>query len=178
MKIVFSITKDRDRRRGHGAFGGAHPQGRKDSGRRRAQGGQLPEPPDGCEPLCRDRQGVPAPVRRLRGHQDFDHRGIGDRDRVRDCAVFWLPGHLRQEEQDQEHRRGRVYLQGGVLHPRQGLRHHRGQGVPAPGGPGAAHRRFPGQRQRPAGADQAGGGRGRHPGGRGYSLSLGSPDRG
>lgn len=46
-----------------------------------------------------------------------------------------------------------------------------------PGGPGAPHRRFPGQRQRPAGADQAGGGRGRHPGGGGHLHREGLPAR-
>ena len=34
---------------------------------------------------------------------------------------------------------GDLHLQGGVLYPRQGVRHHRVQGVSAPRGPGTAH---------------------------------------
>ena len=42
----------------YGTVKGAHPQRRQSKGHRRAEGGQLSQPPDGRGALCGDRQGI------------------------------------------------------------------------------------------------------------------------
>ena len=56
-------------------------------------------------------------------------------------------GSLCQEDSDEEHRRRGLPHPGGILHPWEGLRHHRLQRILRERRQGAPDRRFPGKRQ-------------------------------
>ena len=59
--------------------------------------------------------------------KEFQRLFEGEKNRDRMCSgpVLRRAGAFCQEEQDEEYRGGRIYVEGGIIYPRAGVRHYR-----------------------------------------------------